>query len=207
MLIAGHSRNAPVHFQQLTFRRGQVSSARFTSSGEVLYVAQWEREPRRFFITDSRSPVPRALGFEDLTLQAISPTGELALLRTDKTMNIAGGTLSPGSPISIVVQVENLTTSPIAIADKIADATYDPESQTISMTVGAEIPQATMPHLMIVAPGQRRTFRTAASARFVLSNEHNPWAQVPHAVLITVNVLRDIGPFAALIEQQQRPVA
>lgn len=116
-------------------------------------------------------------------------------------------TLSAGSPISIVVQVENLTPSPIAIADKIADATYDPDSQTITMTVGAEIPQAAMPHLTVIAPGQNRTFRTAASARFVLSNESNPWAQVPHAVLITVNVLCDIGPFAALIEQQAKSAA
>ena len=92
--IVARSRSVPVHFQQLTYGRGQVSSARFTSSGEVLYVAQWEREPRRFFVTDLHSPVPRALGFENLSLQAISRSGELALLQTDSTMNIAGGTLS-----------------------------------------------------------------------------------------------------------------
>jgi hypothetical protein len=111
-------------------------------------------------------------------------------------------TISAGAPISIVVQIENLTSSPIAIADKIADATYDPDSQTISMTVGAEIPQETMPHLMIVAPGRSCTFRTAASAKFLVANDRGPFAQLPHSVQITVNVLRDISPFAALIEQQ-----
>ena len=92
-MISERSRHEAVRFQQVTFGRGQVSSARFTSSRDVLYVAQWEREPRRFFLAGLHSPVPRALGFEGLTLQAISPSGELALLQTDSTMNIGGGTL------------------------------------------------------------------------------------------------------------------
>jgi DNA-binding winged helix-turn-helix (wHTH) protein len=106
VLVAEHSRSATVHFQQLTFRRGQVLTARFASSKEIIYVAQWERDPRRFFLADPHSPVPRLLGFEDLTLQAISTSGELALMRADGTMNIAGGTLSRammnGGPSTLV---------------------------------------------------------------------------------------------------------
>jgi DNA-binding winged helix-turn-helix (wHTH) protein len=94
ILLAGRSRSEPVRFQQLTYRRGQVSGARFAPSQGVVYAAQWERDPRRLFFADPRSPVPRVLGFEDLSLQAVSPTGELAVLRSGGTMNIAGGTLS-----------------------------------------------------------------------------------------------------------------
>ena len=42
-------------------------------------------------------------------------------------------TLSPGSTICITYQVENLTPSPIAIADKVMAASFDPDSQTVTL--------------------------------------------------------------------------
>jgi len=117
-------------------------------------------------------------------------------------------TLSPGSPISVTYQVENLTAAPIAIADKVADATFDADSQTITFTIGAEIPQGTaMPHLTMIAPGQTRAFRIGASAQVLVPNAKSPWAHAPRFVQITVNVLRDLKPFANLIAQQQKSAA
>ena len=114
-------------------------------------------------------------------------------------------TLSPGSPISVTYQVENLTAAPIAVADKIADATFDADSQTITVSIGAEIPEGTaMPHLTVIAPGQTHAFRIGASARVLIANAKTPWAHVPHFVQITVNVLRDLKPFANLIAQQAK---
>jgi len=114
-------------------------------------------------------------------------------------------TLSPCSTICITYQVENLTPSPIAIADKVMAASYDPDSQTITMTVGAEIPEGeAMPHLTTIAPGQTRAFRAGATAQFVVANAHGPWAHVPRFVQIIVNVLRDVRPFANLIAMQAR---
>jgi hypothetical protein len=114
-------------------------------------------------------------------------------------------TLSPGTPISVTYQVENLTSSPIAIADKVADATFDADSQTITMSIGAEIPQGTaMPHLTTIAPGQTRVFRIGASAQVLVANTKSPWAHVPRFVQIVVNVLRDVKPFASLIAQQAK---
>jgi hypothetical protein len=117
-------------------------------------------------------------------------------------------TLSPGSPIGVTYQVENLTSAPIAIADKVVDATFDADSQTITVTIGAEIPQgAAMPHLTVIAPGQTHAFRTGASAQVLVPNAKSPWAHVPRFVQITVNVLRDLKPFANLIEQQTKSAA
>jgi len=114
-------------------------------------------------------------------------------------------TLSPGSAICITYQVENLTPSPIAIADKVMAASYDPDSQTITMTIGAEIPEGeAMPHLTTIAPGQTRAFRAGATAQVVVADAHGPWAHVPRFVQIIVNVLRDLGPFANLIAMQAR---
>jgi len=117
-------------------------------------------------------------------------------------------TLSPGSPISVTYQVENLSSAPIAIADKVADATFDADSQTITVSIGAEIPQGTaMPHLTTIAPGQTRAFHIGASTQVLVANAKSPWARVPRFVQITVNVLRDLKPFARLIEQQTKSAA
>ena len=117
-------------------------------------------------------------------------------------------TLSAGSPISVTYQIENLTSAPIAIADKIADATFDADSQTITLSIGAEIPSGTaMPHLTTIAPGQTRAFRIGASAQVLIPNAKSPWAHVPRFVQITVNVLRDLKPFAKLIAQQTQSAA
>ena len=117
-------------------------------------------------------------------------------------------TISAGTPIQVTYQVENLTESPIAIADKVMDATFDPDSQTITMTIGAEIPPGeAMPHLTTIAPGQKRSFRAGAAARIVLADARGPFAHVPRFVQIVVNVLRDISPFANLIATQARSAA
>jgi len=114
-------------------------------------------------------------------------------------------TLSAGSPISVTYQIENLTNAPIAIADKVADATFDADSQTITVSIGAEIPSGkTMPHLTTIAPGETRAFRVGASAQVLVPNAKSPWAHVPRFVQITVNVLHDLKPFANLIAQQAK---
>jgi len=84
-------------------------------------------------------------------------------------------TISPGSAISVTYQVENLSETPIAIADKVADASYDPDSQTITVSIGAEIPPgAAMPHLTTIAPGQTRTFRIGAAPQMAIANPKSP---------------------------------
>jgi DNA-binding winged helix-turn-helix (wHTH) protein len=83
------------HFRQLTFRRGQVSGARFAPDGHaVLYSAQWDREPRQLYLTSSLAPESRLVGFQDASLASISSSGELALLNGGGTMNIGGAKLS-----------------------------------------------------------------------------------------------------------------
>ena len=87
--------NPPLAFRQITFRRGQVSGARFAEGSRgILYAAQWENEPRRIYQAHVGDPVSRLMGFEGLSLAAVSRTGELAVLRSGGTMNIRGGTLA-----------------------------------------------------------------------------------------------------------------
>jgi len=115
---------------------------------------------------------------------------------------IAQDTVSSSSPISVTYQIENLTSEPIAVADRICDSSFDADTQTITISIGAEVPQGTaMPHLVTIAPGQKRVLHTGAMVQ-VEGNWRSPMARVPRYVQITVNVLRDLRPFAKLIEQQ-----
>ncbi len=83
------------HFRPVTFRRGQISGARFAQDGHgVLYTANWDNGRRQLFQTQPSSPESRLLGFDGLRLAAVSRAGELALLSSDGTMPIRGGLLS-----------------------------------------------------------------------------------------------------------------
>jgi hypothetical protein len=111
-----------------------------------------------------------------------------------------------GSPVNVTYQVQNLAGVPVAVADKICDTSYDADSQTITVSIGSEIPSGTiMPHLAIIKPGEKRTFSTGATVHIALpSGARSPFVAYPRYVQVKVNVLRDLTPFATLIDQQQK---
>src|SRR3984885_10974818 len=87
-LHAAHSRTEPAIYQQLTFRRGSVRSARFTPNGQsVVYGAAWEGKPTELFITRPESPQSRSLERHGEELMSISSTGDIALLTN---VNVTG---------------------------------------------------------------------------------------------------------------------
>lgn len=72
---------APAVYQQLTFRRGTVRSARFTPNGQsMIYGAAWEGKPTELFITSPESPQSRSLDLHGEELMSISSAGDVALL-------------------------------------------------------------------------------------------------------------------------------
>ncbi len=67
-------------FQQITFRRGSVSAARFGPDGEtVVYSAAWEGAPVEILTTRLESPESRSLGFASAGVFAVSSSGEMAI--------------------------------------------------------------------------------------------------------------------------------
>ena len=87
-LHASQSRTVPPIYQQLTFRRGTVRSARFTPNGQsVVYGAAWEGKPTELFITSPESPQSRSLERHGEELMSISSTGDIALLTN---VNVTG---------------------------------------------------------------------------------------------------------------------
>jgi Tol biopolymer transport system component len=71
----------PPSFQQLTFRRGTIWSARFAPDGKtVVYAAAWDGKPFRLFRRSLGSAAEQRLSFPDANLLAVSRSGEVAAL-------------------------------------------------------------------------------------------------------------------------------
>jgi eukaryotic-like serine/threonine-protein kinase len=69
----------PLRFQQLTFRRGGIWSARFAPDGQtIVYGASWEGKPLELYEARIGSPESRSLGLR-ADIQSISKAGDLAV--------------------------------------------------------------------------------------------------------------------------------
>ena len=74
-------RPAVAEFRQVTYRKGAVSSARFTPDGQsFVYSASWEGQPYAAFLGRPESPDVRDLQLEDARILSISRAGDMAVL-------------------------------------------------------------------------------------------------------------------------------
>lgn len=121
-------------------------------------------------------------------------------IRIDATL--AQDSVSASSAIGVTWQIENLTSETIAVADKVVDVSYDNETRTITFAIGSEVPNATMPHLVMVAPGQKRVLTAGGIAHITIPRVSSPFTATPRLVQIKVNVLRDVKPFAKVAFSQ-----
>jgi len=87
----------PPNYQQLTFRRGELYSARFAPDGQtVIYAAAWDGKPVEVFATRTDRPESRVFGLVGADIAAISRTGEM-LMFVDRHVEeafIRAGTLA-----------------------------------------------------------------------------------------------------------------
>ena len=92
-------------FQAVTFRRGLVDSARFTTDGaSIVYGAIWDAERYATYLAIPGRPDARTLHAEGAALASLSSTGELLLRQRDNDRwspgslaraSLAGGALRP----------------------------------------------------------------------------------------------------------------
>ena len=112
-------------------------------------------------------------------------------------------TVSSGASVGVTYQIQNLTQQPIALADKVCDLSYDVETQTITLSVGSEVPKdGEMPHVVRIAAGEKKTFTTGAILHIATPHVRSPFVSTPRFVEIKVSFLRDVAPFASLIDRQ-----
>ena len=87
----------PPNYQQLTFRRGEVYTARFAPDGQtVIYAAAWDGRPVEVFATRTDRPESRVFGLVGADIAAISKSGEMLVFldRHVEDSFIRAGTLA-----------------------------------------------------------------------------------------------------------------
>ena len=110
----------PILFQQLTFQRGQVLSARFAPDGQTMvYSAAWEGRPPEVFTTRPDSAESRSLGLPGATVLSVSSTGEIAvslnrhfIIGYEGTGTLARVPLAGGSPREVLESAQDADWSP-----------------------------------------------------------------------------------------------
>src|SRR5215471_650035 len=126
-------RSAPPVFHHLTFARGYVRTARFSSDGQtVVFGGMWNGNPMQIWFQRADSTDFSALPLPKADLLSVSSTGELAIAlnRRFPQMNVPVGTLARvpltgGAPRELLENVTEADWSPdgagLAIAHQIGD--------------------------------------------------------------------------------------
>jgi hypothetical protein len=112
-------------------------------------------------------------------------------------------TVSAGLPVAITYQIQNLSTSAVAIAHKVVDVSYDEDDRTIVLAVGSEVPpDGNMPQMTLIAPGEKKVLSAAATPALKASAMRTTFADPPRFVQVKVAILRDVRPYLGLIQKQ-----
>ena len=126
-LLARRSSAPPTpDLQQLTFRRGVVTGARFTPDGRsIVYSARWGGKPSEIYSVRPSSPESRPLGISEAKLLAVSPNEELAIqLRPKLWSGFLHGTLG---------RVPFGGGEPREVMDNVQDADWTPDGASLAV--------------------------------------------------------------------------
>lgn len=118
--------------------------------------------------------------------------------------------IGAGGRIPITYEITNQRASTIAVADMVPETSYDAETDTITVTIGSEVPgEMLLPRLISIAPGEKKAFTTAASiSPRARPASADPMRARPAASLrLKVNFLGDVEPFRELLDIQEKAVA
>lgn len=150
-----------------------------------------------FAITLLHAAAANAAGVDmDEPRRALAREGDI---RIDAQLNHE--TVSPGSPIAVTYQIQNFSTEPVAVAERVTDASYDEETRTITLSIGSEIPGENLPKLTLIKPGEKKVFRAAATPAMHIRSTSAAFNNAPRYVQVKVSILRNLTPFSALMEK------
>ena len=119
---------------------------------------------------------------------------------------IYGDQLGSSVTIPLKYDITNSRQAAIAIADMVPETNYDEETQTVTVSIGSEVPGATLlPRLISIAPGEKKSFTTVARVN-ILMPTGTPISRIPRSMRIKVNFLDDTAQFEQLIAMPEKGV-
>ena len=120
---------------------------------------------------------------------------------------IFGERLAAAANIPVKYDITNNRPQPIAIADIIPETSYDPDTQTVTVSIGSEVPgEQLLPRLISIGPGEKKSFSTVARVNLMVSSQVTPYARYPNAMRLKVNFLDDTAHFKKLIDIPEKGV-
>ena len=118
---------APPSFEQLTFRRGTIWSARFAPDGKtVVYAAAWDGRPFRLFRKGPESADEQPLAFPAANLLAVSQSGEVAAAARYRLV-------PPGMTRGMLVRAPMAGGAPREVEGDVLFADWSPDGQTLAV--------------------------------------------------------------------------
>lgn len=117
--------------------------------------------------------------------------------------------LSYSQRLVIRYDITNMRPNPIAVADIVPEATFDPETRMVTIAIGSEVPgERLVPRLIAIAPGEKKSFTSSTQVTINLppSAGYSPFARPPNALRVKVNFLGDTEPFAKLLSMTEKAV-
>jgi eukaryotic-like serine/threonine-protein kinase len=114
-------------FHRLTFRRGQIWTARFTPDGQtVVYGAAWDGKPAQIYSTRPGNPESVPLSLPSADVLSVSPAGELAICLGRHNIGTweTAGTLAR-APLS--------GSAPREILESVAAADWNPDGSRLAL--------------------------------------------------------------------------
>jgi len=121
------ARSVPPSYHQLTFRRGNVATARFAPDGQtIIYGAAWDGDPIRVFTARSDAVESTALPLPEADVLSLSRAGELAVCLQKRTVEgwATAGTLA---------RVPLAGGAPRAILEDVQGADWDPAGRELAV--------------------------------------------------------------------------
>lgn len=117
----------PPSYRRLTFRRGDVTSAKFAPGDTVVYSAEWDGAPSTLFSAQPGNREAQPLALPSARVLAISPSGEMAILLGGEDVGtLARVPFGGGAPREVLEGVSG------------ADWGPDGESLTVVRAVGGK---------------------------------------------------------------------
>lgn len=122
---------------------------------------------------------------------------------------VFGERVSSGSAITIKYDITNERENPIAVADILPETSYDAETQTITVSLGSEVPgNHLLPRLIAIAPGEKKSFQVTARITLMFPTDAmTPLTRYPNALRVKLNFLGDTAPFRQLIGINEKAVS
>jgi Tol biopolymer transport system component len=111
---------------RVTFRRGTISTSRFTPDGNVVYGAAWEGQPIGMFIEQNGSTESRPLGLSNTDLLSVSRSGELAV-----SVNVRAG--NGFEFLGTLARMPQGGGAPRQISEDVEYADWSPDGSTLAI--------------------------------------------------------------------------